>query len=150
MLRVYFADDWSMSIFIVTLKSQLKLALLSGISVYILIFIFKIINQRYSKSGSKLTKMSTSVELETWVIRCQGLPRRVEGLRFAYEEEEIVKFFFRCNFKNGFESIHYSTDRRDEIYIEMASRNDLQKALKMDRKIFSSPQRQFHGRIRGD
>ena len=81
--------------------------------------------------------MSTSIELEIWAIRCQGLPRRVEGLQPPYNYFDIVNFFSGCNFKNGAESIHYSSERRDEIYIEMASRNDLQKALNANRKLFS-------------
>ena len=80
--------------------------------------------------------MSTSFEIDTWVIRCQGLPRRTT-IHQEYSFH-LVKFFNGCNFKNGVESIHYSTDRRDEVFIEMASRNDLQKALKKDKKYFES------------
>ena len=92
--------------------------------------------------------MSTSIELETWVIRCQGLPRRVEGLQPPCNYFDIVNFFSGCNFKNGAESIHYSSERRDEIYIEMASRNDLQKALNANRKLFSP--RFLHQKVTGN
>ena len=99
--------------------------------------------------------MSTSFEIDTWVIRCQGLPRRDQGV-YAYDGYEkavsldLVRFFYGCNFKNGVESIHFSTDRRDEVFIEMASRNDLQKALKKDKKYFESPQRNFYKLVRGN
>ena len=82
--------------------------------------------------------MSTSFEIDTWVIRCQGLPRRILYPTTTLYSYDLVKFFNGCNFKNGVESIHYSTDRRDEVFIEMASRNDLQKALKKDKKYFES------------
>ena len=101
--------------------------------------------------------MSTSFEIDTWVIRCQGLPRRDQygdqGSYDGYKKAvslDLVRFFYGCNFKNGVESVHFSTDRRDEVYIEMASRNDLQKAVKKDKKYFESPQRNFYKLVRGN
>ena len=73
----------------------------------------------------------SSDESERLVVRCRGLP-------WSTTVDEIVNFFTGCEFKDGKESCHLTLTREGrpsgEAYIEMASQEDLDKALEMDKK----------------
>jgi len=73
----------------------------------------------------------SSDESERLVVRCRGLP-------WSTTVDEIVNFFTGCEFKEGKESCHLTLTREGrpsgEAYIEMASQEDLDKALEMDKK----------------
>merc|ERR1719225_2607142 len=72
----------------------------------------------------------TDSDSEKFVIRCRGLP-------WSTTVDEIVNFFDECSFKNGKESAHLTLTREGrpsgEAYIEMASQEDLDKALEKDK-----------------
>jgi len=73
----------------------------------------------------------TDSDSEKFVIRCRGLP-------WSTTVDEIVNFFDECSFKNGKESAHLTLTREGrpsgEAYIEMASQEDLDKALEKDKQ----------------
>ena len=71
------------------------------------------------------------MESERLVVRCRGLP-------WSTTVDEIVNFFTGVEFKEGKESCHLTLTREGrpsgEAYIEVASQEDLDKALEMDKK----------------
>ena len=66
-----------------------------------------------------------------FVIRCRGLP-------WSTTVDEIVNFFEDCVFQEGGESVHMTLTREGrpsgEAYIELATEEDLEKALLKDKQ----------------
>lgn len=72
----------------------------------------------------------TEEDNDHFVIRCRGLP-------WSTTVDEIVNFFSDCEFKDGNEGVHLTLTREGrpsgEAYIELASEEELEKALKKDK-----------------
>ncbi len=68
---------------------------------------------------------------DRYVVRCRGLP-------WSATVDEIISFFNKCEMANGKESVHLTltNDGRPsgEAYIELATQEDLDKALECDKK----------------
>ena len=66
-----------------------------------------------------------------FVVRCRGLP-------WSTTVDEITNFFEDCVFQEGNDSVHMTTTREGrpsgEAYIELATEEDLEKALAKDKK----------------
>ena len=66
-----------------------------------------------------------------FVVRCRGLP-------WSTTVDEIINFFEDCVFQEGNDSVHMTTTREGrpsgEAYIELATEEDLEKALAKDKK----------------
>ncbi|XP_040569208.1 heterogeneous nuclear ribonucleoprotein H isoform X1 [Lepeophtheirus salmonis] len=74
---------------------------------------------------------STKEEENKCIVRVRGLP-------WSTTAEEIASFFSECEMEKGNESIHLTMTREGrpsgEAYIELASEEDVEKALKLDRQ----------------
>ncbi len=66
-----------------------------------------------------------------FIVRCRGLP-------WSTTVEEIKGFFSGVEFKEGEDSVHLTLNRdgrpSGEAYIELTSEEDVEAALKMDKK----------------
>ena len=73
----------------------------------------------------------TDDDSDRYVVRCRGLP-------WSTSVDEIANFFSDCEFKDGNASVHLTLTREGrpsgEAYIEVASEEDVEKALKKDKQ----------------
>ncbi len=86
----------------------------------------------YFSSKSNLTAFFImSEDDDHFIVRCRGLP-------WSTTVEEIKGFFSGVEFKEGEDSVHLTLNRdgrpSGEAYIELTSEEDVEAALKMDKK----------------
>ncbi len=82
-------------------------------------------------SSRSVSSLIMSEEDGHFIVRCRGLP-------WSTTVEEVKDFFSGVQFSEGDSSVHLTMTRdgrpSGEAYVELASEEDVEAALKMDRK----------------
>ena len=83
------------------------------------------------EDSTALTMSEQEGDEGRFVVRCRGLP-------WSCSVEEIVNFFEGCELAEGTDSVHMTMNREGrpsgEAYVELASKEDYDEALKKDRQ----------------